>query len=73
MLYPLNTTPTSPAGFWAHPKGLGGAFGGALTHTALPVRRGLESRVAGALVGPDDVDTAPVATEVVTEGALVDV
>lgn len=74
LLYPLNTiTRTSPGGFWAHPKVLEGPFGGALTDTALPVQRGLEARVAGALVGADDVDAAPVATEVVTEGALVDV
>lgn len=45
----------------------------ALTDTALPVQRGLEARITGALVGTDDVDAAAIATQVVTEGALVDI
>lgn len=46
---------------------------GALTDTALPVWCGLEARITRTLVGPNDIDAASVATQVVTEGAFIDI
>lgn len=44
-----------------------------LTHAALEVRRALEARVAGALEGPDDIDTVAVRTQAVTQGTLINI
>lgn len=41
--------------------------------TALSVWCGLEARITSTLVGTDDIDTASIATQVVTEGALIDI
>lgn len=49
------------------------AGGRALTHAALEVRCALEASVAGALEGPDDVDTVAVGTQAITQGTLVDI
>lgn len=44
-----------------------------LTYTALAVWRGLVSRIARALVGSDHVHTFAISTEIVAQGALVDI
>ena len=44
-----------------------------LTYTALAVWRGLVSRIARALVGSDHVHTFAITTEIVAQGALVDI
>lgn len=44
-----------------------------LTYTALAIWRGLVSRTARALVGSDHVHTFAISTEIVAQGALVDV
>lgn len=49
------------------------AGGRGLTRAALAVRRALEAPVAGALEGPNDVDTVAVGTQAVTQGTLVDI
>lgn len=45
----------------------------ALTYTALAVWCGLVSRIARALVGSDHVHTFAISTEIVAQGALVDI